>query len=142
MVYFRKRLAPEVLGEINEMIIDKAQPVKQEKANNHDDEGDSGNGGTMIVDATCAPSNIKYPQDTSLLNGAAGSGSIPGLELPSFAVAVTPPGGGAAALDARLRAGTPPVIGRIARDRYLLDVRTIFEHELDSAAAAVAQAYL
>ena len=70
MVYFRKRLTPEVLGEINEMIIDKAQPVKQEKANNHDDEGDSGNGGTMIVDATCAPSNIKYPQDTSLLNEA------------------------------------------------------------------------
>ena len=24
----------------------------------------------MIVDATCAPSNIKYPQDTELLNEA------------------------------------------------------------------------
>ena len=71
MVYFRKRLTPEVLGEINEMIIAKAQPAKQEKkkADDHDDD-DPGNGGTMIVDATCAPSNIKYPQDTSLLNEA------------------------------------------------------------------------
>lgn len=71
MVYFRKRLTPEVLGEINEMIIAKAQPTKQEKkkTDNHDDD-DPGNGGTMIIDATCAPSNIKYPQDTSLLNEA------------------------------------------------------------------------
>ena len=29
-----------------------------------------GNRGTMIVDATCAPSNIRYPQDVSLLNEA------------------------------------------------------------------------
>jgi hypothetical protein len=72
MVYFRKRLTPEVLGEINEMIIAKAQPKKVEKQepqkDDHDD--DPGNGGTMIIDATCAPSNIRYPQDTSLLNEA------------------------------------------------------------------------
>jgi IS5 family transposase len=28
------------------------------------------NKGTLIVDATCAPSHIKYPQDTNLLNEA------------------------------------------------------------------------
>ena len=67
MVYFRKRLTPEVLGEINEMIIANAQNEKRQD-NNDDDE--PGNSGTMIVDATCAPSNIKYPQDTSLLNEA------------------------------------------------------------------------
>ena len=71
MVYFRKRLTPAVLGEINEMIIAKAHPTKQDKrkTDNHDDD-DFGNGGTMIIDATCAPSNIRYPQDTSLLNEA------------------------------------------------------------------------
>ena len=68
MVYFRKRLTPEVLGEINEMIITQAQPAKQEEQKGDDD--DSDNGGTMIIDATCAPSNIRYPQDTSLLNEA------------------------------------------------------------------------
>jgi len=71
MVYFRKRLTPEILGEINEMIIAKVQPATQEKPkdDNHDDD-EPGNGGTMIIDATCAPSNIKYPQDTALLNEA------------------------------------------------------------------------
>lgn len=28
------------------------------------------NKGTMMLDATCAPSNIRYPQDYSLLNEA------------------------------------------------------------------------
>ena len=61
MVYFRKRLTPEILGEINEMILSK----NQESSSDDDD-----NNGTMIVDATCAPSKIKYPQDASLLNQA------------------------------------------------------------------------
>ena len=74
MVYFRKRLTPEILGEINELIIRKAKKESEEER--HDDRNDSGkpqspqNSGTMIVDATCAPSNIKYPQDTELLNEA------------------------------------------------------------------------
>lgn len=70
MVYFRKRLTPEVLGEINEMILAKVEAAKKERAKKDDDDDDSGNGGTMIIDATCAPSNIRYPQDTSLLNEA------------------------------------------------------------------------
>ena len=69
MVYFRKRLTPEVLGEINEMILNTVrQPEKQD--DDGDDPGRGGNSGTMIVDATCAPSNIRYPQDASLLNEA------------------------------------------------------------------------
>jgi hypothetical protein len=63
MVYFRKRLTPEILGEINELIIAKAQPSKN-------DDIDPPNKGDLIVDATCAPQNIRYPQDTSLLNEA------------------------------------------------------------------------
>ena len=76
MVYFRKRLTPEVLGEINEMIVReaKARQAKEIKSEDHDDSdhdsGQDGNSGTMIVDATCAPSNIRYPQDVSLLNEA------------------------------------------------------------------------
>jgi IS5 family transposase len=67
MVYFRKRLTPEALGEINEMILDT---IKQDEKHDDDDHGGDGNSGTMIVDATCAPSNISYPQDASLLNEA------------------------------------------------------------------------
>ena len=77
MVYFRRRLTPEVLGEINEMIVRDAKERQVKEAESKDDDDDSdgqpgtgGNGGTMIVDATCAPSNIRYPQDVSLLNEA------------------------------------------------------------------------
>ena len=77
IVYFRKRLTPEVLGEINEMIVRDAKERQVKEAESKDDDDDSdgqpgtgGNSGTMIVDATCAPSNIRYPQDVSLLNEA------------------------------------------------------------------------
>ena len=76
MVYFRKRLTPEILGEINEMIVQdaKERQVKETEAKEDNDSdngpGTGGNSGTMIVDATCAPSNIRYPQDVSLLNEA------------------------------------------------------------------------
>ena len=76
MVYFRKRLTPEVLGEINEMIVRDAKERQEKGAGSKDDDdsddapGSGGNRGTMIMDATCAPSNIRYPQDVSLLNEA------------------------------------------------------------------------
>ena len=63
MVHFRKRTTPEILAEINELIIQEA--LKNEKDNDDDN-----NRGTMIVDATCAPPQIRYPQDVSLLNEA------------------------------------------------------------------------
>ena len=70
MVYFRKRLTPEILGEINEMIIRDAKD-REEKNNDRGDSDDSGgNSGTLILDAACAPSQIRYPQDVSLLNEA------------------------------------------------------------------------
>ena len=67
MVHFRKRLTAEILGEINEMIISKT--IKNEKPPPDDGTGTT-NKGTLIADSTCAPQNIKYPQDTSLLNEA------------------------------------------------------------------------
>ena len=81
MVYFRKRLTPEVLGEINEMIIRDAKARQEQEADTQQQENDNdddatppadggGNSGTLIVDATCAPSNIRFPQDVSLLNEA------------------------------------------------------------------------
>lgn len=74
MVYFRKRLTPEILSEINEMILRDAKERQGKKSQEDDDSDDTpdkgGNSGTMIVDATCAPSHIRYPQDVSLLNEA------------------------------------------------------------------------
>ena len=76
MVYFRKRLTPEVLGEINEMILQDAKERQEKEAEQNRNDDDStpssggGNNGTLIVDATCAPSNIRFPQDVSLLDEA------------------------------------------------------------------------
>ena len=61
IVYFRKWLTPEVLGEINEMILRDAVKAEDKKDNNNDGDDDgSGNSGTLTIDATCAPSNIRY----------------------------------------------------------------------------------
>ena len=56
MVYFRKRLTPEILGEINEMIVRDAEARREKAADAKDDDDDfdrhPGDGGTLIVDAT------------------------------------------------------------------------------------------
>ena len=68
--------------EINEMIIEYNMPDDSDDDNNDSGSGTgenaviveeydtSKNSGTLIIDATCAPQNIKYPQDINLLNEA------------------------------------------------------------------------
>jgi len=62
---------------------------------------------------------------------AVGGGGAPGVELPSAAVSL--PESYAAAL----RAGTPPVVGRIEAGRCLLDLRTVAPDDDEVLAAAV-----
>ena len=71
LVEFRKRLTAEVLEEINEMIIAYNAPNDPPPTGGGDDNEESGtNSGALILDATCAPQNISYPQDVNLLNEA------------------------------------------------------------------------
>jgi L-seryl-tRNA(Ser) seleniumtransferase len=81
----------------------------------------------LIPGAEVAPSTARV-----------GGGALPLLELPGPVVVVG--GGGADALAARLRAGEPPVIGRIEAGRLLLDPRTLAPDELEAAGRAVAAA--
>jgi hypothetical protein len=68
MVWFRKRLSKKVLAEINEEMCRRAaQPEAEAPGDNDDDEP---HGGTLILDATCAPADIAYPTDTALLADA------------------------------------------------------------------------
>ena len=66
-----------------------------------------------------------------------GGGSLPGEQLATTALAISPRHGGAADLLRRLREHEPPVIGRIVEERVLLDPRTVLPGEDDVIVEAV-----
>jgi len=97
MVHFRKRLNWRIVGEINEKVvrpakaseqkeieaeqekkeekIDKNTEEKKEKLEEKDvekekEETEPANQGKLLLDATVAPSDIRYPTDIKLLNEA------------------------------------------------------------------------
>lgn len=87
LVLFRKRLKMDVIMEANEYMLEafKEKDASDKKDDDHTDPPSGGgydeqkakpeqkepeNKGTLMLDATCAPSNIRYPQDFSLLNEA------------------------------------------------------------------------
>jgi L-seryl-tRNA(Ser) seleniumtransferase len=72
--------------------------------------------------------------------GEAGGGSLPGARLPGWVVEVSAPGLSARELEARLRAGDPPLVGTIRAGQVRLDVRTLDEGEIEAAAGVVAAA--
>ena len=78
LVNFRKRLSADYLMEANEYILEISGATKEHAAKNESRNAKAANTpsedienlGTEIPDATCSPSNIRYPQDFSLLNEA------------------------------------------------------------------------
>ena len=70
-----------------------------------------------------------------------GGGSVPTQLLPTWAVAVDPQNVTVDRLEERLRKQSDiPIIGRIVKDRYLLDTRTLWEEDFDYIAQAVKEA--
>ncbi len=91
MVHFRKRFPVESMNRINEAMTLVAAKPKKEKPSDKDDDApkdskkNSGestsdvnsaeaaedeNRGKLLIDATCAPADIRYPTDLNLLNQA------------------------------------------------------------------------
>ena len=75
LVLFRKHLSPEIIMEANDYILnqddDKKDPPSEDSSEKRDyekDQEDAGNEGTLTIDATCAPANIRYPQDVLILS--------------------------------------------------------------------------
>jgi L-seryl-tRNA(Ser) seleniumtransferase len=58
-----------------------------------------------------------------------GSGALPTEELPTLAISIDHPELGATAIAEKFRGANPPIIGRINDNRFLLDLRTIFDPE-------------
>lgn len=71
-----------------------------------------------------------------------GGGSAPQSVIPTRIVALRDRSRSAAQIEAALRAGTPPVIARIADDAVLLDLRTVDPGDDDTLAGAVRRAAL
>ena len=71
-------MTADILGEINELIIEFNRPDDQPPVDSTDDPDEvpseksspTENKGTMMLDATCAPQQIAFPQDINLLNEA------------------------------------------------------------------------
>ncbi len=78
---------------------------------------------TMLSDALGEPFAITVEQSTA----QTGSGSQPEVEIASLALSVSSPEHSPDAIAARFRSGDPSIIGRIEKDRFLLDLRTIDE---------------
>jgi L-seryl-tRNA(Ser) seleniumtransferase len=56
-----------------------------------------------------------------------GSGALPTEEIPTKVIAVEQQDVSAERIAERFRGARPPIIGRIHDDRFLLDLRTIFD---------------
>jgi IS5 family transposase len=82
MVYFRIRLTADILKEINALIVMRAEQEKKQGSGTEPgvddharkDGGKPGdppaNSGTLLMDATCIPDDIRYPHDVTLLDEA------------------------------------------------------------------------
>jgi L-seryl-tRNA(Ser) seleniumtransferase len=62
-------------------------------------------------------------------NSAVGGGSAPGVELPTWVVAIEKDATTPEALERQLRQCKPPVIARIERNVLVVDLRTVFPEQ-------------
>ena len=72
MVHFRQRITVKLVNQINEEMVKRGREKteqKEEKSSSDSEEiGERENKGKLILDATCAPGDIKYPTDLDIVN--------------------------------------------------------------------------
>jgi len=88
--------------------------------------------GAPVVERLAA----RVVQDRSQVGG----GALPTVELPTAGLALGASDAAARGLDARLRAGDPPVIGRLVDDRLFLDCRTVLPTQVAGLVKALVAA--
>ena len=71
-------------------------------------------------------------------SSVAGGGSLPGEEIPSWGLAITHGERSVDELERSLRRAEPAVVARIEDDRLLVDLRTVFPHQDQPLAHALA----
>jgi L-seryl-tRNA(Ser) seleniumtransferase len=71
------------------------------------------------------------------LPSKAGGGSLPLLELPSCCVGIQIADMSPNTIEKRMRHASPPIIGRIENDLYLIDPRTVLDDQMDLIVTAI-----
>jgi L-seryl-tRNA(Ser) seleniumtransferase len=66
-----------------------------------------------------------------------GGGSLPDVAVPTVVLALTAANATESELAARLRTGTPAVVGRVQEGKLLIDLRTVFERQEEELLAAM-----
>ena len=69
-----------------------------------------------------------------------GGGALPLQNLPTMVIAIKPIDLSVNRLEEDLRKGEPPIVSRISKDELILDMRTVFDHEIPILAAGVERA--
>lgn len=84
-------------------------------------------------------STTKERLNISIVSGVSGmgGGSLPGEGIPTRLVSLHSDKISAGEIASRLRGNTPPVFARIEQDRVLLDMRTVYDEEVDMIAVAL-----
>ena len=77
------------------------------------------------IEATSAVSEAEAVAGVTYLGG----GSIPTQELSTWCIALKPARTSVDRLAAKLRSGTPSVVGRVHQDRLLLDLRSVLPRQ-------------
>ncbi len=93
-----------------------------------------------VVSSVESAQNERRHLKLELLDGESviGGGAAPSAVLPTRLIALTHANLSADELNARLRAGTPPIIARVEEGRVLLDLRTVFAEQDAALATALA----
>ncbi len=68
LVHFRQRIGMDLVNQINKAMVKKEEEILSEVKEKS--EGENQNRGKLLIDATCAPADIKYPTDIGILNEA------------------------------------------------------------------------
>ncbi|OOP56631.1 MAG: L-seryl-tRNA(Sec) selenium transferase [Candidatus Brocadia carolinensis] len=84
-------------------------------------------------------SKTKAFMSISMVDGISemGGGSLPGEGIPTKLISLRSEKMNAGEIAAQLRGNTPPIFARIEQDHVLLDMRTVYDDEVDTIAVAL-----
>ena len=91
-----------------------------------------------LLDMTAAKS-LRADIRVEASKSQVGGGSLPAQYMDSYSVAVNPSEMSVNELEQKMRLTEPHIVGRIANEKYYLDVRSIFEEELSAVSAKLSE---